>query len=236
MRDPRDGSKAHPIARRRALLALGGAGLGTLALATPAGRRLAGDLVLGGEARAQAVCTPSPEQTEGPYHIDDPLLRRNVVEGRPGVPLFVSLRVTAAATCEPIPGAVVEIWHADAAGDYSGFDGEDNRTAMRGRQVAGAAGVATFRTIYPGWYPGRTPHIHVKAHVGGAEVYTGQVYFDEATTDAVYALEPYAARGARSTRNASDAIFTSGGAESMLALAARGGSYWGAITLVVATA
>lgn len=235
MHDPHD-SNARSIARRSALLALGGAGLGTLALATTAGRRLAGDLVLGREARAQATCTLSPEQTEGPYHLDGPPLRRNVAEGRPGVPLFVSLRVTDAASCAPIPGAVVEIWHADAAGDYSGFGGQDNRTFMRGRQAAGAAGVATFRTVYPGWYPGRTPHIHVKAHVGGAAVYTGQVYFDEGTTDAVYALEPYAARGARSTRNADDLIFASGGEASLLALAARGSTYWGSITLVVQTA
>jgi protocatechuate 3,4-dioxygenase beta subunit len=222
--------------RRRVLLAAGGAGLGALAFASPVGRRLASELLLGRDARAQATCTLSPEQTEGPYHIEDALLRRNVTEGRPGAPLYVSLRVAGAASCAPIPGAVVEIWHADASGDYSGFDGQENRTAMRGQQVVGAAGVATFRTVYPGWYPGRTPHIHVKVHVGGSEVHTGQVYFDDTLTDAVYAQEPYATRGTRDTRNADDGIFANGGAASTLAVAARGNGYWGAITLVVAAA
>ncbi len=222
------------IARRRALLAMGGAGLGALALTSPLGRRLA-RVTLPADAFAQASCTLSPEQTEGPYHVANPLLRRNVTERRPGVTLFVSLRVASAATCAPIPGAVVEIWHADADGAYSGFNGAENDTFMRGQQVTGAAGVATFRTVYPGWYSGRTPHIHVKAHVGGSEVHTGQVYFDEAVSSAVYAREPYVARGAQDTTNAEDFIFASGGAASMLALAPRGDAYWGAITLVVAT-
>lgn len=236
MQDRPGGPGSRAIGRRRALVTVGGAGLGALALASPAGRRLAGELLLDRAAAAQGSCTLSPEQTEGPYHIEDALVRRNVTERRPGALLFVSLRVTAASSCAAIPGALVEIWHADANGDYSGFDGQENRTAMRGQQVVGAAGVATFRTVYPGWYPGRTPHIHVKVHVGGSEAHTGQVYFDEAITDAVYALEPYAARGARTTRNADDFIFADGGAESTLALTARGSGYWGAITLVVATA
>jgi protocatechuate 3,4-dioxygenase beta subunit len=234
MHDPRDVLGSRSIARRRALLAMGGAGLGALALASPLARRLARDATLPADAFAQA-CTLSPEQTEGPYHVENPLLRRNVTERRPGVPLFVSLRVASAATCEPITGAVVEIWHADASGAYSGFDGAENDTFMRGRQVTGASGVATFRTVYPGWYTGRTPHIHVKAHVGGSEVHTGQVYFDEAVSAAVYARAPYSARGAQDTTNAEDFIFARGGAQSMLALAPRGDAYWGAITLVVAT-
>jgi len=234
MHDPRDIFGSHPIARRRALLAMSGAGLGAFALASPLGRRIAREAILDREAFAQA-CTLSPEQTEGPYHVENPLLRRNVTERRPGVTLFVSLRVASAATCAPIPGAVVEIWHADASGAYSGFNGAENDTFMRGRQVTGVSGVATFRTVYPGWYTGRTPHIHVKAHVGGSEVHTGQVYFDEAVSSAVYAREPYVARGTQDTTNAEDFIFANGGAESMLALAPRGDAYWGAITLVVAT-
>ena len=67
----------------------------------------------------------------------------------------------------------MEIWHADASGDYSGFDGQENQTFLRGRQIAGANGAATFRTIYPGWYPGRTPHIHVKVLRDGSELHTG---------------------------------------------------------------
>jgi protocatechuate 3,4-dioxygenase beta subunit len=100
----------------------------------------------------------------------------------------------------------------------------------------GDAGVATFRTVYPGWYTGRTVHIHVKVHVGGNTVHTGQLYFDDAFTDSVYTRSPYAERGTRDTRNANDGIYANGGAASLLTVAARGKGYWGSIRLVVADA
>jgi protocatechuate 3,4-dioxygenase beta subunit len=218
--------------RREAIVAIGGAGLGALALATPALRRLAGPAFDTRDAWAQA-CEPSPEQTEGPYYVENSRVRRNVTEQGAGAPLWVSLKVVAAQSCSVIPGAVVEIWHADALGNYSGFNGLEDRTFMRGRQTVGDAGIATFRTVYPGWYTGRTPHVHVKVLVAGSEAYTGQLYFDEAVTDAVYAQEPYASRGDRDTTNATDGIFANGGAESLLALQARGKGYWGSRTLVV---
>src|SRR5919198_1249702 len=122
-----------------------------------------------------------------------------------------------AATCKPIKGAVVDIWHADASGVYSGFGGgAGNRTFMRGLQRTNAKGLALFRTVYPGWYPGRTVHIHVKVHLGGNVVHTGQLYFPEAVTDAVYRKAPYSARPNRTTRNADDAVFRNGGRRSLV--------------------
>ncbi len=224
--------KAPLIRRREAMLALAGAGLGAFALTSAAVRRVAGR-ALDGEAWAQTSCQLSPELTEGPYYIEDSRLRRNVTEARPGLPLWVSLKVTDAQSCATVAGAVVEIWHADAGGSYSGFNGADDDTFMRGRLTVGDAGVATFRTVYPGWYQGRTPHIHVKVHVGDSVAHTGQLFFDDAVSDAVYAQAPYAARGTRDTDNASDGIFADGGAESMLTLAPRGKGYWGTRTLVV---
>ena len=231
----REHDAARLIRRRDAMLALGGAGLGAITLAVPAVRRLARQALGDGEAWAADTCELSPEQTEGPYYIDGAQLRRNVTESRPGVPLLVSLEVNDAQSCAPIPGAVVEIWHADAGGSYSGFNGADNATFMRGSHPVGAAGVATFRTVYPGWYRGRTVHIHVKVHVDGNEVHTGQLYFDDALSDTVFAQEPYASRGTRDTRNANDGIFANGGAASTLTVLPRGKGYWGTKTLVVAT-
>jgi protocatechuate 3,4-dioxygenase beta subunit len=176
----------------------------------------------------------SPEQTEGPFYLPGEPFRSDVTEGRPGVPLRLRLRVRDATTCRRIKGATVEIWHTDAAGDYSGVNGA-RTTFMRGRQATNGAGRAVFTTIYPGWYPGRTTHVHVKVHVGGAVVHTGQLYFDDRTTDAVYALEPYAARGPRGATNASDFIYASGGPESMLLLRRRRGGYTARATLVVRT-
>jgi protocatechuate 3,4-dioxygenase beta subunit len=87
---------------------------------------------------------------------------------------------------------------------------------MRGIQRTDAKGTAVFRTVYPGWYQGRTVHIHVKVHVAGSVVHTGQLYFPDTVTDAVYRRVPYSRRPARGVRNASDAIFRNGGKRSML--------------------
>ena len=142
--------------------------------------------------------------------------------------------VVDVSSCRPIAGAAVDIWHADASGVYSGFGaGSGNRTFLRGVQRTNAAGVATFESMYPGWYPGRTVHIHVKVHVGGNVVHTGQLFFDDAFTDAVYRRLPYSRRPNRSTRNATDSIFVNGGSRSLLAVRKSGTGYTGAITMGV---
>ncbi|MBY0276951.1 intradiol ring-cleavage dioxygenase [Candidatus Binatia bacterium] len=228
-----------PVRRRQLMRLAGSAGLGLVALAAPGVRRAGRGLLGAGVASAQdgtlATCTLAPEQTEGPYYVDDVLRRRNITESRPGTPLWLTLRVVNASTCAAIPGSTVEIWHADANGDYSGYNGFQGEIFMRGQQITGDAGAATFRTVYPGWYTGRTVHIHCKVHVGGSTVHTGQLYFDDALTDAVYQAEPYASRGTRDTRNAGDDIYASGGAASLLAVERRGKGYWGSITLAVAS-
>lgn len=228
-----------PVRRRQLIRLAGGAGLGLVALAAPglrrAGRGLLGADVASAQDGILATCTLAPEQTEGPYYVDDVLRRRNITEGRPGTPLWLTLRVVDASTCAAIPGSTVEIWHADANGDYSGYNGFQGEIFMRGQQITGDAGAATFRTVYPGWYTGRTVHIHCKVHVGGSTVHTGQLYFDDTLTDAVYQAEPYASRGTRDTRNSGDDIYASGGAASLLAVERRGEGYWGSITLVVAS-
>jgi len=123
-----------------------------------------------GVASGAVACVLTPEQTEGPYYIAGEKRRRNITEGRPGVPLLLRLKVVDASTCRPIVGAAVDIWHADALGVYSGFGaGRKNRTAMRGVQRTDRTGLARFRSVYPGWYQGRTVHIHVK-EIGRAHV------------------------------------------------------------------
>src|SRR2546429_9829519 len=182
-----------------------------------------------GVASGAVSCVLTPEQTEGPYYIAGEKYRRNITDGRPGVPLFLRLRVVDASTCKPIAGAAVDIWHADAIGVYSGFgQGSGNRTFMRGIQKTDASGVATFQTVYPGWYQGRTVHIHVKVHVGGNVVHTGQLFFSDSLTDRVYRNAPYNKRPNRTTRNANDSIFVNGGRQSILSLRRRtAGGYLG---------
>jgi protocatechuate 3,4-dioxygenase beta subunit len=197
------------VTRRESLIRLGG--FAVTALGLGAGLESA-------PADAAAVsCILTPEQTEGPYYIAGEKLRRNITEGRPGVPLALRSFVVDATTCRPIRNAAVDIWHADAAGIYSGFgDGASSRTFMRGIQRTNAKGLAQFRTVYPGWYQGRTVHIHVKVHVRGNVVHTGQLYFPDAVTDAVYRRAPYSSRPNRDVRNSGDSIFRNGGSRSLL--------------------
>src|SRR3954462_11695708 len=142
-----------------------------------------------------STCTTSrlwAEQDEGPYHRDAQPPRRDIVEDRDGVALQLGVRL-ARDNVVSMQGASVEIWQCDALGRYSGFPPPDSsvvataataprgaylseQTFLRGRQTADGAGMVEFRTIYPGWYPGRTVHIHVMVHVGDATL-TSQLYF-----------------------------------------------------------
>jgi protocatechuate 3,4-dioxygenase beta subunit len=185
-------------------------------------------------ASGAVACVLTPEQTEGPYYIPNERVRRNITEGRPGAPLFLRLFVVDASTCKPIAGAAVDIWHADALGVYSGFgSGSGNRTFMRGIQRTNADGLARFRTVYPGWYRGRTVHIHVKVHLGGNVVHTGQLYFPDTITDRLFRRKPYSRRPDRDTRNATDSVFRNGGRRSLLSLRKSAGLYVGTIRMGV---
>jgi len=104
---------------------------------------------------------------------------------------------------------------------------------MRGIQRTNANGIATLRTVYPGWYMGRTVHIHVKVHVRGNVVHTGQLYFPDRLTDAVYRRAPYSSRPNRGTRNASDSVFRNGGRRSLLTMRRNGSGYIGSIRMGV---
>jgi protocatechuate 3,4-dioxygenase beta subunit len=185
-------------------------------------------------ASGAVSCVLSPEQTEGPYYIPDERVRRNITDGHPGTPMLLRTTVVDASTCRPIRRAAVDVWHADAAGVYSGFgSGAAGRTFMRGVQRTDARGLAVFRTVYPGWYPGRTVHIHVKVHIGGNVVHTGQLYFPEAITNTAYKKSPYSSRPGRDTRNATDSVYRNGGKRSMLTVRKDGGIYVASITMGV---
>jgi protocatechuate 3,4-dioxygenase beta subunit len=186
-------------------------------------------------ASGAVTCVLTPEQTEGPYYIGNEALRRNITEGRPGTQLLLRAFVVNASTCKPIKGAAVDIWHADAGGVYSGFgSGAANRTFMRGIQRTNAKGLALFRTVYPGWYQGRTVHIHVKVHLGGNVLHTGQLYFPDTVTDAVYRKAPYASRPNRDVRNAGDSIYRNGGKRSQVSISKNSaGVYVASITMGV---
>jgi protocatechuate 3,4-dioxygenase beta subunit len=184
------------------------------------------------EATALPSCVVRPALTEGPYFVDDQLNRSDIrIEPsdnsvKEGALLHLIFNVSDVSqnTCAPLEGAQVDVWHCDAEGVYSGvsdpgFDTSDQKW-LRGYQITDESGVAEFITIYPGWYSGRTVHIHFKIRTDpdseeGYE-FTSQFFFDEALTDEVYLQEPYAEKGERDTLNETDSIFQ--GSEGLLTL------------------
>ncbi len=195
-------SRKENMNRRTAVGVLGRLALGTVAATW-------GRYVL-----AQPVCTLTPEQIEGPFYLDQARIREDISEGKPGVPLDLVLRVLeASASCAPISRAAVDVWQCDALGIYSGYEGAaiaprhvepvDDKRFLRGTLLTDAGGAVRFRTIYPGWYSGRTPHVHLKVRVG-AKAATTQLYFPDEVTNAVYARAPYNRHPNRDTTNATD--------------------------------
>jgi protocatechuate 3,4-dioxygenase beta subunit len=233
------------VTRRRMLTWIGAAGAALVAASCDRGSASAasptggapGDQTATGTASDGVACVLSPEMTEGPYYIDGEAVRGDVTEGKTGVPLTLDLNVADASSCSPMPGAAVEIWHADAGGNYSGFNATaDNNTFLRGVQITDADGNVTFNTIYPGWYEGRATHIHLMVHLGGDVVHTGQLFFDEQVNDVVYASAPYADHSGTRMTNDQDGIYANGGAQSMLQLTDLVDGYRGTITLGVQAA
>ena len=235
--DPREEPR---LTRRDSLLGLGG-----IAAAALGASGVLADLE-GGEAQAAGsgpaavasglvTCVLTPEMTAGPFILDGDRVRRDIREGRPGTRLELATTVVDVSTCKPIRGAAVDVWHCDAGGAYSGFaqEGTEGETFMRGIRRTDRTGAARFTTVYPGWYSGRTVHIHVQVSAGGNVVHTGQLFFPERLTDAVYRRPPYSRRPNRDTRNATDSIFRNGGARSMLRIAKSGSGYVGHITMGV---
>lgn len=210
--------------RREALLALGGLGVGA-AFGVRA-------LLRAETALAAPDCLLQREVTEGPYYLDLDLVRRNIKGDRRGTPLALRFTVVDAASCTRLENAAVEIWHADAAGVYSGVSG-NRGNFLRGVQRTNASGVARFDTIFPGWYRGRTPHIHMKVFVSGGEVHTGQVFFRPAVTRRIYASGIYRSRGQADTSNRADGIYRSAGERALCPLTRKGSGYAGSMTIGV---
>jgi protocatechuate 3,4-dioxygenase beta subunit len=229
-----DADRPHPL-RRRAVLS-GIAGAGTLLVA---GRALAQRS--DGSSPAGLACTLTPAQTEGPYFVDERLQRTDIrADGvdsvpRPGAPLTLDIGVSALSgtRCEALAGAIVDIWHCDAAGMYSDASDSNFNTKgsrfLRGYQVTNANGRVAFTTIYPGAYPGRAVHVHLKIRTSAAARaldFTSQLYFDDSLTDRVHASPVYSASSKRRTRNAGDGLYRQAGRQLQLdVVASADGSY-----------
>jgi len=228
-----------PMTRRHALQWAGGLGLAVFVSACASDGDPAAETAPIAETSTEAAATAAPdcvlmpEVTEGPFYLDLDLVRSDITEGKPGLPLDLRVNVVDAGSCEPIEGAAVDVWHCDAEGAYSGVQGAEGETFCRGVQLTDADGVAEFRTIFPGWYTGRAVHIHVKVSADGDQTHTGQLFFDPEATSAVYATEPYAERGEQDVPNSNDGIYAESGGVTVLTVTVDGDSSSGAVTLGV---
>ena len=222
------------LSRREMLTWLGAAGVAVLA---GYAQRRAG---AASAIAAPSSCLVSPAQTEGPYFVDTRLNRSDIRSDpsdgsvREGLSFTLNLAVwsVGASGCAPLTGAMVDIWHCDALGVYSGASDPGFNTSgkkfLRGYQLTDASGHVAFTTIYPDGYDGRAVHIHFKVRgsspSGRGYEFTSQFYFDDATTDRVHARQPYAARK-RALRNAADYSYRNGGNQLLLALTEGRGGY-----------
>lgn len=199
-----------------------------------AGLVFAGGGIIAGAVNAEDGATKkkvhlvaSPELTEGPFFVDEKLNRSDLVAGSRrstvanGLPLHLAFSVykLVGKDYKPLVGAHVDVWHADVAGVYSdesnpmNHEDTSHQTWLRGYQLTDATGIAHFKTIFPGWYPGRCPHIHFKVRTfstsnNATAEFTSQVFFRDNDADKIYSVEPYASRTSRDTTNENDGVFS----------------------------
>jgi protocatechuate 3,4-dioxygenase beta subunit len=162
-------------------------------------------------AQGPRSCVLTPEAGEGPFYLDPKLVRSDITSGQPGAPLQLALQVVRTSDCATLANARVDVWHADALGLYSGYEqqsgvgGVSTKAAagqqyLRGTQFTDAAGNVQFRTIFPSWYGGRTPHVHFKVFLGGNEVVASQIFFpDEINKEVFSQWQPYREHASKRT-------------------------------------
>lgn len=189
-----------------------------------------------------STCVTAPEVTEGPYYVANELLRTDVRGDQTGVDLTIDIGVMDTRTCTPLTDALVEIWACNATGAYSGFTTavlgagnamSDQNTWLRGGYATNAEGVVEFKTIYPGYYSGRTIHVHtmvqtnysvatngsIISHAGQVR-HVGQIYFSEDLNNQVVSQPAYQNTRHTRTLNANDGLLAQGSANGYNAVAA----------------
>lgn len=154
---------------------------------------------------SSSECSMVKDSFEGPFFYCTNPNSNEIAKGKEGLPLVVALRALDTKTCKPIADAIIDIWHCDAMGLYSGYElaidqpiasarhAEPANTdrACRGALRVDHDGIAEFHTIYPGFYVERATHIHFKAHLGNRCFLTNQAYLPEEINDATYLNAPY---------------------------------------------
>jgi len=194
--------------------ALGAIGMASAAMAfgcggeSPTAPSSTGSTGTAATISTNAACAVTPTETIGPYPSLVDLFRSDIRDGKSGALLTLTVRVVnASGGCAAVSNANVEIWHVDAAGDYSQYGSQTGRTYLRGIQTTNAGGEVTFTTIYPGWYQGRATHIHLEVTINGVSRKVTQIAFPESVNNTVHGSGVYASRGNNPISNSADGIF-----------------------------
>jgi protocatechuate 3,4-dioxygenase beta subunit len=178
----------------------------------------------------------TPQQTEGPYFVDNLPNRSDITSDtsdgsvQEGIPLKLVINVydvdgdssNDGSSCIPLRGALVDIWHANPQGIYSGVQqqGTTGQNFLRGNQMTDDNGTVRFTTVYPGWYEGRAIHIHVKVRTfeGSNETFewTSQFYLNNSITEQVHTQPPYSNHGQPDMTNEEDGIYTGASTDGLI--------------------
>ncbi|KAF8423010.1 Intradiol ring-cleavage dioxygenase [Tirmania nivea] len=173
---------------------------------------------------ANPTCVLTPELTIGPYYAPNQLIRDDMREDIDGVELLLALEIIDVNTCKVVPNVMIDFWHCSNIGKYSAFaaEGTTGETFNRGLQATSSDGIVTMTTIFPGWYTGRSTHIHIAAHIngtissdgdfysGGINPHIGQLFFPESTLQEIQSNSHYTANNNTRTLNAQDSIYSQG--------------------------
>lgn len=181
------------------------------------------------------TCNVTPTSITGPFYLNLGLVRQDITEGTPGLLTRIFFKIVRASDCTPIEGAAFDMWHCDHSGTYSGFAsrGTPGQTWLRGIQFSDPEGRAEFLTVYPGWYQGRTTHIHLKVRPTATTEVTTQLYFREGFNNRVAAIPPYSAHGPSPTTNATDNFYIQQNTMRVIIPAAGYPPVWTGITIAV---
>ncbi|WP_405866566.1 intradiol ring-cleavage dioxygenase [Streptomyces sp. NBC_00005] len=251
-------NRRHVIAAGGAVAAVAGLGLAATATAAPETKAVAKARSAGSATTTSSgVCTLNAEVTEGPYSLEGALVREDIREDKEGVEVQYTFTVVDEANdCAPLADALVELWHCDSLGEYSGFVGgnghteEDDGTFLRGGQLTDENGQVSLISIWPGHYVSRAVHVHMRVHTdvtltddsytGGEIIHTGQLFFDPDINTEIQAISPYSDNTTKETQLDDDTIYGGGGASSgLLTLTALGDSvsdgYRATLTVGVST-
>jgi protocatechuate 3,4-dioxygenase beta subunit len=147
-------------------------------------------------------CTPTSQTTDGPFYTKA-TTQRKISSNQSGYKVIYKLKIQN-KNCKPIPNLTISLWQANSQGQYSLV-----KNSLRGNQLTNKQGLVTFESIFPGWYPTRAAHLHVKILSQDQTVLSTQLFFPQELVDKIYQTKPYLTKGKEQISKENDQIYQS---------------------------